>query len=250
MKIIICLFFSTLILTDCHSQERLANEEFDGTQFYDLGKLSNDPKGPSKVDSTLGFKNVPVIALPKMNVIYREIENPILISVPGVESDNLIVSADQGVISGKSGRYTILLKYPTNEVRVTVMAVHGVDTVNYGKQTFRVKRIPNPMARFMGRGGDDKTIRKGKVLDAVGIRARTYNVDYYLDFVVKSFILIIEQNGIQAEFASYNNRLTQDMKIKLREVKEGDIVYFREIQAQGPSDLTRKLDDLEFLIVD
>jgi hypothetical protein len=86
-----------------------------------------------------------VISADNMNIFYIGIENPVSIAVPGIQSENLKVSIDEGIITGSNGKYTVLVSKP-GEVIISVYIKSGVDKYEkYGTKSFRVKRIPSPI---------------------------------------------------------------------------------------------------------
>jgi len=83
-----------------------------------------------------------VIAATKMNVLYRNVDNPIEVSVPGVAPENLIVSGPG--ISGKAGNYVAdVTKVEGKEVTISV-SVKEKDgkTRKAGQKIYRIKGLP------------------------------------------------------------------------------------------------------------
>jgi len=83
-----------------------------------------------------------VIAATKMNVLYRNVDNPIEVSVPGVAPENLVVSGPG--ISGKAGNYVAdVTKVEGKEVTISV-TVKEKDgkTRKAGSKVYRIKGLP------------------------------------------------------------------------------------------------------------
>lgn len=96
--------------------------------------------------------NSAVISADKMNVVYRGVENPITISMPGVP-DNAVKANAPGLkkVAGV-GKYVM---NPGNgkEVKINVSATLPDGTPVNSAQTFRIKDIPAPMATARGEWG-------------------------------------------------------------------------------------------------
>ena len=85
-----------------------------------------------------------VISADKMNVVYRGIDNPITISIPGVDDRNIKASAD-GLKRVRGINY-ILTPGKGREVTINVSGVMSNGERVNSKRVFRIKDIPAPMA--------------------------------------------------------------------------------------------------------
>lgn len=95
----------------------------------------------------MGFKTTqpPVaIALDKMNVFYIGVDNPITLAVPNIPSDKLLVTINNGLIKGSNGKYIVRVT-TLGETTITVATIKDDRKVLLSTQTFRVKRIPDPV---------------------------------------------------------------------------------------------------------
>ncbi len=96
--------------------------------------------------------NDAVISADAMNVVYRGVENPVSVSLPGVSNNNIKVSAKGGQIVKKGTSYIIKPgKAPEVTVNVSATLSSG-DKVNSPKK-FRVKDIPAAMGMARGEFG-------------------------------------------------------------------------------------------------
>lgn len=84
------------------------------------------------------------IALDKMNVLYIGVDNPVTIAVEGIPSDKLIVYMENGSIRGSNGKY-IAKVTSTGTATINVATIKNDKKVLLSTQTFRVKRIPDPV---------------------------------------------------------------------------------------------------------
>jgi gliding motility-associated protein GldM len=96
--------------------------------------------------------NSAVISADKMNVVYRGVENPITVSVPGV-ADNAVKASAPGLrkVTG-IGKY-MMAPGKGREVSITVSAKLPDGTPITSSQMFRIKDIPAPVAAVRGEYG-------------------------------------------------------------------------------------------------
>ncbi len=93
-----------------------------------------------------------VISADKMNVVYRGVQNPITISVPGVP-DNAVKATAPGMKKAKGlGKYTIS-PGKGKEVRISVSATLPDGSPIKSSSSFRIKDIPGPVATARGQYG-------------------------------------------------------------------------------------------------
>jgi gliding motility-associated protein GldM len=96
--------------------------------------------------------NSAVISADKMNVVYRGVENPITVSVPGV-ADNAVKASAPGLKKVKGiGKY-VMSPGKGREVKITVSAKLPDGTPITSSQLFRIKDIPAPVAAVRGEYG-------------------------------------------------------------------------------------------------
>ena len=94
-----------------------------------------------------------VISADKMNVVYRGVQNPITISVPGVPDNRVKPSAPGLRKASGLGKY-VMSPGKGKEVRINVSATLPDGTpVSDLAQTFRIKDIPAPSASARGQYG-------------------------------------------------------------------------------------------------
>ena len=93
--------------------------------------------------------NGAVISADKMNVVYRGLQNPITISMPGI-ADNKVKGTAPGMRKVKGlGKY-MLLPGKGREVTIRVTGVLPSGEAVTSNQRFRIKDIPAPMAAVRG----------------------------------------------------------------------------------------------------
>src|SRR5690606_37737261 len=111
--------------------------------------------------------NSAVISADKMNVVYRGVDNPMTISIPGVGS----VSANAPGLrpAGGAGKYVMnVTTLQAREVTINVSGkLPGGETVSDSK-TFRVKDIPQPVGTVRGESGTVRMQRGNLEISTIG----------------------------------------------------------------------------------
>jgi gliding motility-associated protein GldM len=93
-----------------------------------------------------------VISADAMNVVYRGVDNPVSISLPGVSSNKLIVRTTGGLIT-KRGSGWIIKPGRGTELTVNVSATLSSGKKVNSPKKFRVKDIPTAMGMIRGEFG-------------------------------------------------------------------------------------------------
>ena len=107
-----------------------------------------------------------VVSPDKMLVLYIGLDNPVSISAPGIPKEKLKISISNGSISGSGGHYTAKVSNPGTST-VTVSGDIGGKNMVLGSTEFRVKRIPDPKAKFAGKTDGLTSVANIKGQDAL-----------------------------------------------------------------------------------
>lgn len=99
--------------------------------------------------------NSAVISADKMNVVYRGVQNPITVSMPGIPDNALKVNAPGLKKSKGLGKY-LMSPGKGREVKINVVGTLPGGQKVTSAQTFRIKDIPAPMAAVRGEYGQIK----------------------------------------------------------------------------------------------
>jgi gliding motility-associated protein GldM len=205
-------------------------------------------KFPFKSEYTVGQASLVVSPL-KMNVFYIGVDNPVAVSVPGVPPSKVNAFLNGGGSIRRSGNnYVVKVKGPQGrKVRVGATAELDGQNKNMGSQEFRVKKVPDPVAKIGGRRGG--TVAKNWLAAQTGVSAVLENFDFDLRFRVVSFNLSAQAKGGYVQDAKSNSaRFTAAQQNLLRGVQSKRKVYIEDIKATGPDGTTRDLGSLTFRI--
>lgn len=183
-----------------------------------------------------------VVAPTKMNVFYLGIQNPVSISVAGVNDKDLSVSISNASYS-KVGNDYIVTPKELKECVVTVTANINGTTKTMPSQKFRVKRVPPPTASVHGISG--KTAARNELAASQGVVARMpQDFDFDLKYTVKSFTVAATVDGYYKEESGSGQAFNDRQRKLLGSVRQGDGVMFTNIKAVGPDGATVDLNDL------
>jgi len=182
-----------------------------------------------------------VVSPDKMNVFYIGVVNPVSLSAPGIASDKLRVSMDGGSISGGNGKYNVKVgSIGTVKINISAEVAPG-KTANVGTSIFRVKRIPDPSAKFSGKNGGAVSTVALKSQDR--IFAQLENFDFDAKFTITRFSLIIVKPRMDPILLSTSgNALSGPMRTAMGSITPGTKVIFDNIIATGPDGVPRQLN--------
>jgi gliding motility-associated protein GldM len=170
--------------------------------------------------------NGAVISADKMNVVYRGVQNPITISMPGVP-DNAIKANAPGLRKSKGvGKY-MMSPGKGREVYINVTGKLPTGETVTSKQKFRIKDIPAPMAAV--RGGQYGQIKMPKSsLQKVKVGAILPDFVFDLKINVSGFSFrvpgrpTVKVNGTRLNAAAIR---------ALARARSGDIVTIFDVKA-------------------
>jgi hypothetical protein len=182
-----------------------------------------------------------VVAATKMNVLYRGINNPLEIAVPGVPSDKVSIIVTNGTVSKTDAGFSVSPGEQTESV-IKVL----VDNKEVSEKKFRIKNIPEPVALFAGKY--EGQIEKEVALKTDNLVVELKDFLWDLRFTVKEFTLFYSQDNMDMEEISNSNKVTDKMKSMIAEIKPGKMIAFKDIKAIGPDGKIRNLNQIVLTI--
>jgi gliding motility-associated protein GldM len=170
----------------------------------------------------------------KMNVMYIGIANPIKVSVPGVASENLVVTMTNGGRIEKAGddylAYPSKLDATGKSTSISVSAKLGSELRPMGAMEFRVKEVPPPLATIGGKNGGN--LKKEELLAEDGLFADLKDFDFDLKFKVIQFDVNISGTYVKT-YSSKDNKFTSEQKDQFGKLTQGSIIFIDNIMAKG-----------------
>jgi gliding motility-associated protein GldM len=183
-----------------------------------------------------------VVSPDKMNVFYIGVPNPVSISAPGIPKESLRVTMSGGQISGSNGKYTVSVS-SAGDAKVNVSAEIGGKVQLIGSSEFRVKRIPDPKAKFAGKTGGAMSSVIIKSQNA--IFAILDGFDFDAKFTVTRFNLVIAKPRADVIILTgTGNTFSAAMKSAMAAITPGTRVIFDNIVSVGPDGTQRQLDGI------
>lgn len=184
------------------------------------------------------------VAAEKMNVFYIGVDNPVSVVAAGISSNELKVNAS-GVSLSKTGKG----KYNAKATRPGTASI----TVSGGglkstKFDFRVKRIPDPIAR-LGRE-DAGSLPAGTFKAQGGVGAWLDNFDFDATCKIEGFILTrMAKRSDPVDAPNRGARFSGNAQRLVNMATPGDVYYFENVKARCPGDpAARKINSLVFKI--
>jgi gliding motility-associated protein GldM len=191
-----------------------------------------------------------VVSPTKMNVLYRGVDNPISISVPGISQDALVATIDNGqLVKQPDGSYIARNIKGGSKAVVSVTADFDGSKKSMGTFEFRVKSVPDPVAQFAGKSSKDNTAKKAELTAALGVAAVLEDFVFDLKFPVTSFELTVIMGGDVKTLKSNSNRLTPDQQELLKQTRRNQTVIIENIRAQAPDGSIRSLGSINLRVI-
>ncbi|HMQ47533.1 MAG TPA: GldM family protein [Saprospiraceae bacterium] len=199
-------------------------------------------EGDGTYEYEVGVRSVTVSA-DKMNVFYIGVDNPVSVAVAGASSNELQVRASGCNISGSRGKYTVTATTP-GDATITVSG-GGLPATPF---KFRVKRIPDPVARLSKSQGG--TMGNGEFKAQGGVGAFLDNFDFEATCTVQGFKLVyVAARQDPVEVVNSGARYNDAASRMVQKAKPGDIYYFDDVKARCPGDnVGRPINSMVFKI--
>lgn len=177
--------------------------------------------------SVIAEPNDAIVSADKMNVVYRGLDNPISISVPGVGDNNVnpVVTGNSKLSSSGKGKY-VLNPGSGNEVTINVSAKLSSGKTIRTPKKFRIKDIPAAAGTIRGDFGVVPMPKSS--LNNTPIAAELPDFVFDLQLEVQSFTvkvpgqLAVKVNG---------NKFDARAKKALAKSRRGDVITIFDIKA-------------------
>jgi gliding motility-associated protein GldM len=184
----------------------------------------------------------------KMNVLYSGVDNPVVIAVCGVNCKDITMTIDSGTITRQSDGWIVRVKNNTRKAVLTVYAGEGGKKVCFGSETFRIKRIPDPILTLSG--VKSESIAKNLILAYPWLTTELpVGFDFDIRFKVASFTCMITQGkNTGKEFKCSGNKISAEAITAIENAAKGDLLSFYEVNIEGPDGIKRILNSLNYII--
>lgn len=217
--------------------------------------LTNPVTGESQTfkkefEYEVGERSVSVSAS-KMNVFYMGVENPVTVSAAGVPSNQVQVSmsgSGGGSISRNSdGTFSVKVSGPPTklgEFAYVNVSAPGLTE----KREFRVKRIPDPVAKLSSALGGVMASGEFKAQRGLVAVLEGFDFDARCEILGFQVVRVPRRQDPQVE-ANKGGSYGAQAKGLIDQAKAGDTYYFENVKAKCPGDASgRDINQLVFKI--
>lgn len=197
----------------------------------------------------VGERSVSVSAT-KMNVFYIGVDNPVAVSAAGVPSNQVQVSmsgAGGGSISRNSdGTFNVKVGTQTKLGEFAYVNVSAPGLAE--KREFRVKRIPNPVAKLSSSMGGVMSSGEFKAQRGLFAVLENFDFDAKCEIMGYQLVRVPRRQDPQME-ANKGGGYNAGPKGLVDQAKAGDTFYFENVKAKCPGDASgRDINQLVFKI--
>lgn len=230
-----------------------------GTQSYKANITVVNPLTQETENVSKEFKyevGVPsaTVAADKMNVFYIGVENPISVSAAGVSSNDLSVTLT-GAGGGKlkkisKGKYMVTASKVTPKGQFCKVVLTNNKTGRALAQApFRVKRIPDPVAKLVS-GKTDGVIRSAEMRVMNGVMAVLENFDFDARCKIQGFTMYyMPPRQDPVEITNAGGKFQGKALQAAQSARPGSTFQFVNVKGRCPGDgAARKLNGLAFQI--
>ncbi|MBD5250573.1 MAG: gliding motility protein GldM [Barnesiella sp.] len=192
-----------------------------------------------------------------MNVLYAGIDNPMSISVPGVPMASVNATMTNGTLTRKGDQWIARPNKVGDNAVITVTASIDGSNIPVSTSTFRVRKLPDPVAfiTFTGANGQPERYKGGRplskttLLAAPGIDAAIDDDMLNIDFKVLGFETVtFDQMGNAIPEVSAGAQFSQRQKDAFKRLSRGKRFYISRIRAIGPDGVERLLNPVEVIV--
>ncbi|QOD59335.1 gliding motility protein GldM [Polaribacter haliotis] len=201
----------------------VGEKDIKGTIYF----MENGEEIPVPFKSTysvISKPNAPVVSADKMNVVYRGLQNPISISLPGVPDKDIKASAP-GLRKTGAGKYMMSPQGGTS-VKISVNAKLADGNSINTSSTFRIKDIPAAMGTVRNQFGTVRMPKSGLANTPIGAGLPDFLFD--LDLRVTSFKVKVPG---QLAIVVNGTVLNAAAKKALAKARRGDMINIFDIKA-------------------
>jgi gliding motility-associated protein GldM len=198
-------------------------------------------RNPEGLLASAPFKGEYEVAAPtstisptKMNVLYRGIDNPIEISVPGLSNSQVRATTDNGSITQNGNEWLSRPTVLNTNTKISVYATIEGKEVLMGFKTFRVKDVPPPLASMSGfTSGAQIPLSFFKAFQVKTLDATLEDFLFDLKFEIVGFdVSVPTGGGMTATAPSKSEEFTNPQLSLIKGVKKGDKLIFENIRAK------------------
>ncbi|MGL5317641.1 MAG: gliding motility protein GldM [Bacteroidales bacterium] len=181
-----------------------------------------------------------------MNVFYAGFENPVSISVPGIDNRKVTASMTNGTLArNPKGEWVARPSKPGTDAVISIMAEVDGRMQQVSTNTFRVRALPTPSPYLMidntERYAGGTVINRNTLLGAQGVGAGIYDGLLNIPFNVLGFDIRISNGGMTQYESSNGNKFSPRQTELIKRMSRGSSFNISNIKVKGPDGIVRQL---------
>lgn len=198
------------------------------------------------------------ISATMMNVLYAGIENPISISVPGVDNSGVSATMTNGSLTKSGSGWVAHPSKIGEDATISVTAVVDGQSISVGSTSFRVRKLPDPtpFIKYTDQQGNETSyfgsgrgLPKGAITQSPGLGAAIDDGVLNIPFTVSSFeTIFFDSMGNAMPEQSQGAQFSQRQRDRIKGLKPRSRFFITRIKATGPDGITRDLSPIEVLV--
>ncbi|MBN1183310.1 MAG: gliding motility protein GldM [Bacteroidales bacterium] len=181
----------------------------------------------------------------KMNMFYLGVDNPVDIAVPGVTSDKVFPSINNGRIY-KSGKGYIVNPSRVGTAQVNITAEVNGAKKSMGAKEFRVEKLPDPYPAIKGLKRGVKVIKQTQLLaSGAGVEAQmpdgfAFNITYR----ITEYELIYTVRGLTQRKTNKGANFEAAVQQAIQNMGRGEVLFLSGIKVVGPDGIVRDIGSI------
>ncbi|MBL6665512.1 MAG: gliding motility protein GldM [Flavobacteriaceae bacterium] len=207
--------------------------------FLNEGVESKIPVNQSY--AVISKPNSAVISADKMNVVYRGVENPMTISIPGIQ-DNKVSASAPGLRKFRGSKYN-MTPGKGREIKISASGTLPDGQRVSTTTTFRIKDIPAPQGTVRKQTGSITIPKTSLEISSVGAVLE----DFDFDITLKTVSFKFKVPG-QPTISINGDKLDSRAKSALRRAKAGQSVQIFDIKVVNPKNPSYKFKKISPVI--
>jgi hypothetical protein len=183
-----------------------------------------------------------LVSADKMNILYIGIDNPVSIIAQDITSDKLKVTMTNGTINGSNGKYIAKPGQESISIIEVTAEIKPNEITKIGCDTFRIKRIPDPIAQI-GNTSNTSYYSREYLTKYPEINV-SLNLPFDTKFEIISFTFLYNKNNETKDIMSISvsgNKFTKEIMTIINNPKTDSKLYFEDIKAKSPDGTIRAL---------
>jgi hypothetical protein len=178
------------------------------------------------------------------NFVYLCLANPIEIRASGIDSSDLLVTVDTGVLTGSNGHYIL---YPAQKPYVIIRVANGKSGKEIFTKKFRIRKIPDPVCYFANKKLVGEISKRDFIMQ-LGIFSRMESFDYNMTYHVRSFEMTTLVDGKYVTEKAVGPSFTPEMKKLMERARNFDRYFIENVMVVGPDSLERKINGVTLIV--